>query len=75
MKKEIKTIIDKVLKQAEKEENFIFELEKLNIKYDKHLDFHRDLLNSILDGTLSIEEALKIVKEKEAFKNKNRYKK
>lgn len=74
MKKEIKKIIDRVLKQSEKEEDFIFELKKLNIKYDRHLDFHRDLLNSILDGTLSIEEALKIVKEKEAFKNKNRYK-
>ncbi|WP_283788866.1 hypothetical protein QNI23_016635 [Bermanella sp. WJH001] len=75
MKKEIKNIINKVLKESEKEEDFIFELEKLNIKYNRHLDIHRDLLNSILDGTLSIEEALKIIKEKEAFKNKNRYKK
>jgi hypothetical protein len=75
MNKEIKNIIEKVLEQSEKEEELIFELEKLNIKYDRHLDFHRDLLNSILDGTLSIEEALKIIKEKKSFKNKNRCKK
>lgn len=59
------------------EDNFIFELKKLGIKYNNNHNFHLAMLNNFKDGTLNLNEVKKVFemrypKEIKAFKNRGR---
>jgi hypothetical protein len=61
---EDKALYDKVIEKSKKEDDFIFRLKSLGVKYNRNINLHRQVFKDLASGSISIEEAIRIIMKK-----------
>ncbi len=61
---EYKDLYDKIIDKSKKEDDFIFRLKSLGVKYNRNSNLHRRVFKDLASGSISIEEAIRIIMKK-----------